>query len=145
MSSAATEVIRETEPAQKKSSPRRRKIRYAVVGLGHIAQAAVLPAFENASRNSVLAALVSDDETKLRELSLMHSVPHTFTDLDACLSSGEIDALYIASPNHQHCEFTVRAAEAGIHVLCEKPMAVTTAECEKMIHAADASGVQLTR
>jgi glucose-fructose oxidoreductase len=143
MSSAATEDTREGKPAKRKSTSRRRKIRYAVVGLGHIAQVAVLPAFKNASRNSVLAALVSDDQTKLLELSEMHSVPHTFTDLDACLSSGEIDAIYIASPNHQHCEFTVRAAEAGIHVLCEKPMAVTAAECEKMIHAADASGVQL--
>ena len=143
MSSAATEEIREEQPVKKKSASRRRKIRYGVVGLGHIAQAAVLPAFKNASRNSVLTALVSDDQTKLRELATLHDVPHTFTDLDACLSSGEIDALYIASPNHQHCEFTVRAAEAGIHVLCEKPMAVTVAECEKMIHASDSSGVQL--
>jgi len=142
MSSAATEEVSKTKPA-KKSNSRRRKIRYAIVGLGHIAQVAVLPAFKNASRNSVLSALVSDDETKLRELSERHAAPHTFTDYDACLSSGEIDAVYIASPNHQHCEFTVRAAEAGIHILCEKPMAVTAAECEKMIHAAEASNVQL--
>ena len=142
MSSAATEEVSKAKPA-KKSNSRRRKIRYAVVGLGHIAQVAVLPAFKNASRNSVLTALISDDETKLRELCERHAVPHEFTDYDACLSSGEIDAVYIASPNHQHCEFTVRATEAGIHVLCEKPMAVTAAECEKMIHAAEASNVQL--
>ena len=121
----------------------RSKIRYAVVGLGHIAQTAVLPAFKNASKNSVLAALVSEDETKLRELSQRHEVSHTFKSLDECLQSGEVDAVYIAVPNHLHCEYTVRAAEAGIHVLCEKPMAVTTAECEKMLEATETAGVKL--
>jgi predicted dehydrogenase len=132
-----------TTPSTQRKPRRGRKIRYAVVGLGHIAQVAVLPAFAHARRNSTLAALVSRDETKLRELAERHSVPHTFTDYDACLKSGEIDAVYIALPNHLHCEYTVRAAEAGVHVLCEKPMAVTAAECEKMIHAADTAGVQL--
>lgn len=130
-------------PRPKRAASRRRKIRYAVVGLGHIAQVAVLPAFANARRNSVLTALVSQDATKLRELAERHEVPHGFTDFDACLESGEIDAVYIALPNHLHCEYTVRAAEAGVHVLCEKPMAVTSAECGKMIHAVEAAGVQL--
>jgi glucose-fructose oxidoreductase len=121
----------------------RKKVRYAVVGLGHIAQTAVLPAFKNSRRNSVLAALVSENEVKLRELADRHSVPHVFTDFDECLESGEIDAVYIALPNHQHCEYTVRAAEAGVHVLCEKPMAVTADECTKMIHAVETAGVQL--
>lgn len=109
----------------RKSKSRRRKIRYAVVGLGHIAQIAVLPAFQHARRNSILTALVSSDRTKLQELSQRYQVPHTFSDYDACLSSGEVDAVFIALPNHLHCEYTVRAAEAGLHVLCEKPMAVT--------------------
>jgi predicted dehydrogenase len=122
---------------------RSRKIRYAVAGLGHIAQVAVLPAFANAKRNSVLTALVSSDEEKLRELGDKYGVQHTFTDYDACLASGEVDAVYLAVPNHLHCEYAVRAAEAGVHVLCEKPMAVTAAECEKMIHAAQTAGVKL--
>ena len=133
--------------AEQKPAPResrsKRPVRYAVVGLGHIAQTAVLPAFEHARRNSTLAALVSDDETKLRELSERHQVPHTFRDYDECLKSGEVDAVYIALPNHLHCEYTVRAAEAGVHVLCEKPMAVSVAECEKMQHAVDAADVKL--
>jgi glucose-fructose oxidoreductase len=122
---------------------RSRKVRYAVVGLGHIAQTAVLPAFKHARRNCVLAALVSTDEVKLRELGEKYDVPHRYSDYDACLASGEIDAVYIALPNHLHCEYAVRAAEAGVHVLCEKPLAVTVAECEKMIHAAEAAGVKL--
>jgi glucose-fructose oxidoreductase len=124
---------------------RRGKIRYAVVGLGHIAQVAVLPAFENAKRNSTLAALVSDDPTKLRELGEKYGVQHTYTyeEYDECLASGEIDAVFIALPNHLHCEYTVRAAEAGVHVLCEKPMAVTADECQKMINATESSNVRL--
>ncbi len=118
------------------------KLRYAVVGLGHIAQSAVLPAFAHAKRCE-LAALISDDAAKLEELGEKHGVQHRFRDLDEALTSGTFDALYIALPNNQHCEYTVRAAEAGIHVLCEKPMAVTAAECEKIIHAASAAGVRL--
>src|SRR5688572_7984 len=132
-----------SESPRPRRTKRRKKVRYAVVGLGHIAQTAVLPAFAHARRNSVLAALISPDQTKLAELAERHKVPHVFTDYDACLESGEIDAVYIASPNHQHCEFAVRAAEAGVHVLCEKPMAVTADECVKMIHAAETASVQL--
>jgi len=142
--------MKATAGSEKENGARRRrakrgKIRYAVVGLGHIAQAAVLPAFANAKRNSTLAALVSDDPTKLRELGERYGVQHTYTydEYDACLQSGEIDAIYIALPNHLHCEYAVRAAEHGIHVLCEKPMALTEDECQKMIHAAEASSVRL--
>jgi predicted dehydrogenase len=59
------------------------------------------------------------------------------------LLSGNIDAVYISLPNHLHCEYTVRAAKAGIHVLCEKPMAVTVTECEQMIAAARAHHIKL--
>jgi glucose-fructose oxidoreductase len=123
---------------------RGKKIRYAVVGLGHIAQMAVLPAFAHAKKNSVLAALVSDDAVKRRELGESYSVPtYSPEEFDSCLASGGIDALYIALPNHLHCEYSTRAAEAGMHVLCEKPMAVTEEECRKMIHAAEVSNVKL--
>ena len=121
------------------------KIRYAVVGLGHIAQAAVLPAFAHAAENSELAALVSDDPVKLRKLGKKYGVKNlwSYDQYDECLQSGEIDAVYIALPNNLHCEYSVRAAEAGLHVLCEKPMAVTEEECEQMIHAAEVSDVKL--
>lgn len=112
-------------------------VRYAVVGLGHIAQAAVLPAFRNAKRNSKLTALVSGDAEKLKELGKKYKAKtYAYEQYDECLASSEVDAVYIALPNHLHCEYAVRAAEAGVHVLCEKPMAVTAEECEKMIHAA---------
>jgi predicted dehydrogenase len=123
----------------------RRQIRYAVVGLGHIAQVAVLPAFANARRNSKLAALVSGDPVKLAELGKKYEVKHRYSydGYDALLRSGEIDAVYIALPNSLHCEYAVRAAQAGIHVLCEKPLAVTEEECERMEGAAREANVKL--
>jgi len=120
------------------------KIRYAVVGLGHIAQVAVLPAFAHA-RNSELRALVSDDPIKRKKIAKKYNVERTFSydQYDDCLNSGDIDAVYIALPNNLHREFTVRAARAGVHVLCEKPMAVTEEECQEMIQAAKSSRVKL--
>jgi predicted dehydrogenase len=121
-----------------------RKIRDAVVGLGHIAQVAVLPAFKHA-QNSQLAALVSDDPEKLKTLAKRYGVDLTFSyaEYDDCLKSGAIDAVYIALPNHLHAEYTIRAADARIHVLCEKPMAVTEKECRAMIRAAQRNNVKL--
>jgi predicted dehydrogenase len=123
----------------------RKRIRYAVVGLGHIAQVAILPAFQHASANSELVALVSSDEGKLRRLGRRYDVSrlYTYDRYDELLASGEIDAVYIALPNHQHAEFTVRAAEHGVHVLCEKPLAVTERECLAMIRAAEVNDVKL--
>ncbi len=85
-----------------------RKIRYAVVGLGHIAQVAVLPAFAHAKKNSEVAALVSDDPQKLKTLSRRYKVDQVFSydDYGDCLRSGAVDAVYIALPNHLHAEFT---------------------------------------
>ena len=122
-----------------------RKIRYAVVGLGHIAQVAVLPAFQHAATNSELAALVSSDETKLRVLGKRYGIRllYSYDRYDELLASGEIDAVFIALPNHQHAEFTIRAARHGVHVLCEKPLAVTERECLSMIRAAEKNGVKL--
>ena len=118
------------------------KVRYAVVGMGHIAQVAVLPAFRHARRNSVLAALVSDDPKKQRLLSRKYRVPsYSYEQYEECLE--QVDAVYIALPNAMHAEYTIRAARAGVHVLCEKPLAVTADECEQMIEACASAGVKL--
>jgi predicted dehydrogenase len=118
-------------------------IQYAVVGLGHIAQVAVLPAFAHARRNSRLAAIVSDDPAKRRALSRKYRIggAYSYDEYDACLE--QVDAVYIALPNSMHAEYTIRAANAGVHVLCEKPMAVTVDECQRMIDACRENGVKL--
>jgi predicted dehydrogenase len=120
------------------------KIRYAVVGQGYFAQAAILPAFAK-TKNSELVAILSSDTKKLEELGERHRVAHrlTYDDYDAFLASGRVDAVYIALPNNMHCDYTVRAARAGVHVLCEKPMALTERECEQMIRACDDAGTKL--
>lgn len=118
-------------------------IRYAVVGLGHIAQVAVLPAFKTA-KNSKLVALVSGDAVKRRKLGRKYKAPgYTYDQFEQALAENEVDAVYIALPNHLHCEYTLRAAKAGVHVLCEKPMAVNARECERMIKATESAGVKL--
>ena len=128
-----------------KPHERGKKVRYAVVGLGYIAQIAVLPAFRNARKNSELVALVSDDPKKHRDLAKKYRVPLTFdyAGYADCLAREDVDAVFIALPNHMHRDYAVAAARAGKHVLCEKPMAVTEKECEEMIAAAEDNGVRL--
>src|SRR5678815_2923956 len=109
------------------------KVRYAVVGLGHLAQVAVLPAFARL-QNAEIAALVTSDKRKANILAKRYRVKdvYEYEQYEECLAR-DVDAVYIVLPNHQHCEFTMRAAKAGVHVLCEEPMAVSVAECRKMI------------
>jgi glucose-fructose oxidoreductase len=115
------------------------------VGLGYISQIAVLPAFAHAKGNSELAALVSGDPKKRRSLSRRYRVPETYSyeEFGRCLKAGGIDAVYIGLPNWMHRDFAVRSAQAGVHVLCEKPLAVTEEECEEIVDAAGRAGVRL--
>lgn len=130
---------------QKKEKSAKPKVRYGVIGLGYISQAAVLPSFAHAGANSELTALVSSDAEKLEVLGKKYKVPHLYAadQYDACLENPEVDAVYIALPNSLHCEYTVRAAEMGKHVLCEKPLGVTRRECARMIEACERNGVKL--
>jgi predicted dehydrogenase len=119
------------------------KVRYAVVGLGYIAQAAVLPSFAHARRNSSLHAIVSGSAEKLNEVGDKYRIPvrATYDDYERCLQ--EVDAVYICTPNSEHSDYAVRAANAGKHILCEKPLAVTQQECESMIRAAKDNNVKI--
>ena len=121
-----------------------RKIRYAVIGLGHIAQTAMLPAFKN-SKNSELTALVSGDPVKLKKLGRKYGVNHLYNyeQIDQCLNLDLIDAVYIALPNNLHREYAEKAARAGLHVLCEKPMALNERDCTAMIEACADADVKL--
>ena len=118
------------------------KVRYAVVGLGHIAQVAVLPAFQ-AAGNSELFALVSGNSDKLKKLGKKYALQHLYSYEDYGRALSNVDAVYLALPNHLHREYAVRAAAAGVHVLCEKPMAVTAEDCRAMIHAAQRNHAKL--
>lgn len=115
-----------------------RKIRYAVVGLGHIAQTAVLPAFRNAKNNSVLTAFVTGNPKKAKKLAQKYKVEHVYSydHYDELLESGLIDAVYICLPNHLHHDFSKRAFKKGVHVLCEKPLSTNAKECIDLIETA---------
>lgn len=123
----------------------KKKIRYAVVGLGYIAQSAVLPAFKNARSNSELVALVSGDKDKLKTLGEKYQVEkrYLYSEFEECLKNEEVDAIYICTPNFYHRNIMETAARFGVHVLCEKPMAVTTEDCLSMISEAEKYNIQL--
>jgi predicted dehydrogenase len=120
------------------------KVRYAVVGAGWIAQEAFMPALAHTG-NSELGALVTGNPEKGRELGKRYSIEAVtdYDGYDALLRSGVIDAVYLAVPNKLHRDYAVRAAEAGIHILCEKPLAPSEEDCRVMIDAAKANGVRL--
>lgn len=122
-----------------------RLIRYAVVGLGNIAQKAVLPAFKHAHNNSELVALVSGDKEKLQKVGKIVGVDahYSYEDLERCIEVEKIDAVYIAVPNSVHYELTIRSLRAGAHVLCEKPLGISVEECESMESTASENGVYL--
>jgi glucose-fructose oxidoreductase len=121
-----------------------RPLRFAVVGLGRIARRAVLPAFAH-TEGCELAALVSGDPEKRAHLSAEYGVRRAvgYDGYEGLLASGDVDAVYVATPHHLHAEHSVAAARHGVHVLCEKPMAVTADECRLMIRAADEHDVRL--
>lgn len=123
--------------------PSTKRVRYAVVGLGHIAQVAVLPAFAHA-KNSKLVALITGDPTKEQKLATKYGVPaFHYDEFEQAVAEQEIEAVFIALPNTQHRPFTERAARAGVHVLCEKPMATTEKDCRAMIAACEKADVRL--
>ena len=120
------------------------RVGYAVVGLGHFAEYAVLPGFSK-SRKAKLVALVSGDERKARRLAKKFgpSDVYNYASYADCLNHPQVDAVYIATNNSTHAQFAVQAAAARKHVLCEKPMATSVAECWQMIDACRANHVRL--
>ena len=124
--------------------PGKEKVRYAIVGLGSIAQEAMMPGVEHTG-NSTIAALVTSDPAKAKQLADMYKVERTYSydQFAQLLQSGEIDAIYLGTPNWRHAEFAVPALKAGIHVLLEKPMEVSSAQCEAILAAQKEKGAKL--
>lgn len=121
-----------------------KKIRYAFVGLGDIAQEAMLPGVAHTG-NSEVAALVTDDPEKARLVGEQYgcTVSYRLDQFDEMIKSGQVDAIYLATPNWRHAEFAVPALKAGIHVLAEKPLEISTAKCQDILDAQKASGAKL--
>jgi predicted dehydrogenase len=121
-----------------------RKIRYAIVGLGDIAQEDMMPGVEHTG-NSEITALITSDPVKASELGKKYGVESAFSyeQFEEALTSGTFDAIYLAMPNWRHAEFIVPALKAGIHVLTEKPLEVSTAKCKEIFDAEATSNAKL--
>jgi predicted dehydrogenase len=105
---------------------------FAVVGLGNLAQSAILPAFRGMQR-SRLVALVSRDGEKAHRLASQHDVPRAYDNLEDCLANPQVEAVYIATPPANHLREVETVALAKRHVLCEKPLAMTAPEAAEMV------------
>ena len=115
-----------------------RKLGYAIVGLGSYGLDVIIPQFANCA-HSRLAAVVSGDPVKAKRIAAEHGLPasavYSYASFDSIRDNPAVDIVYVCLPNALHAEYTIRAAKAGKHVMCEKPMAVSVAECEAMIAA----------
>ena len=120
------------------------RVRYGVLSTSQIARNQHVPAAREAA-NAEIVAISSRERARAEEWASRLEIPRAYGSYDELLADPGIDAVIVPLPNSLHCEWTVEAAEAGKHVLCEKPLAVTVEEARRMIGAAQANGVQLRR
>jgi xylose dehydrogenase (NAD/NADP) len=120
----------------------RRRLKWGVLGLAKIARLRLIPAIQH-SRNGRVLAVASRSDTRAGEVAGALRVPRSYGNYQALLEDREVEAVYIPLPNSLHREWTIRAAEAGKHVLCEKPLACNAKDAVAMVAACRANGVQL--
>jgi len=123
-----------------------RKLGYAIVGLGGYGLGVIIPQFVNC-KSSRLAAVVSGDPIKAKRVAAQYGLPdkaiYNYENFDSIRDNPDVDIVYVCLPNSMHKDFTIRAARAGKHVMCEKPMAISVAECQAMIAACKAANRKL--
>ena len=117
-------------------------LKWGVLGAGSVAQRRAMPAIQKAT-GAELHALFSRDAARAKQLAAEHNATTSYSSVDDLLSDTELDAIYVSTPVNLHCEQVIAAAERGLHVLCDKPMALTPQECEQMIGACNANNVHL--
>ncbi|MGA0555516.1 Gfo/Idh/MocA family protein [Larkinella sp. VNQ87] len=118
--------------------PDDQRVGYAIVGLGHLSLDELLPAFGQCKKSKVVA-LVSGSPEKMQKVAKQYGVKtescYSYQNYDQLKENKEVQAIYIVLPNSMHAEYTIRGAQAGKHILCEKPMANSAADCQAMIDA----------
>jgi len=119
-----------------------KKIRWGVLGAAAIATKKVIPGMQRGSRTEI-SAIASRDLAKAKEAADRLGIPKAYGSYEELLSDPEIDAVYNPLPNHLHVPWSVKAAQAGKHVLCEKPIALDAGEVQTLIAARDATGVKI--
>jgi len=118
------------------------KVRWGVIGAAKIAIAKVIPAMQKGAWTEV-RAIASRDLEKAQRVGAALKIPRVYGSYEELLADPEIEAVYNPLPNHLHVPWSIRAAEAGKHVLCEKPIALSVAECRTLIDARDRTGVRI--
>lgn len=118
-------------------------LRFGIISTARIGHELVIPAIQDAE-NCVVSAIASRDLAKARAMADRFSAPHAFGSYEEMLASDKIDAVYIPLPTSQHVEWTIKAADAGKHVLCEKPIALHADEIDQLIAARDRNKVLVT-
>ncbi|MBW4630055.1 MAG: Gfo/Idh/MocA family oxidoreductase [Brasilonema octagenarum HA4186-MV1] len=126
-------------PSNEPSLPPEKKLGWAIVGLGEFATKQIMPSFAECKK-SKLVALVSGDRAKAEKYAQQYGVNpkniYNYQNYDSIRNNPEVDIIYIILPNALHAEYSIRGVQAGKHIMCEKPMAITVAECQAMIEAA---------
>ncbi len=124
-----------------------KKYGVAIVGLGEYALNSLIPALKE-TKHCYLTSIVSDEEDTVKEVAKKNNLPskniYTYENFDEIISNDDVQIVYIVVPNSLHRNFTIRAAKAGKHVICEKPMATTVEDCDAMIKACKDAGVTLS-
>jgi predicted dehydrogenase len=118
------------------------KVRWGVLGAAKIAITKVIPAMQRGAWSEVVG-IASREPDKARRAASDLAIPKAYGSYQELLADPEIEAVYIPLPNHLHVSWSIRAAEAGKHVLCEKPIALSAAECRTLIEARDRTGVKI--
>lgn len=117
-------------------------VRWGIISTARIAETAFIPAVRQTERGEIVA-VASRSREKAKAFAQEHDIPQIFGDYESMLASDEIDAVYNPLPNTLHAEWTIAAAQQGKQIFCEKPLAATAANAQKMIDACQAAGVLL--
>lgn len=117
-------------------------LRWGLIGLGWVANDFIGPAMQNSTGSTMVACLGSSPE-KTAAYAKRFNIPHAHADLASLLNNPEVDAVYIALPNAMHHAAVLAAAQAGKHILCEKPFAMTTAHAHEMVAACNQAKIVL--
>jgi predicted dehydrogenase len=118
------------------------ELRWGILSTAGIAREKVIPGIQRADRCRIVA-IASRDAARATQVAREVGIPRAHGSYEALLADPDVDAVYLPLPNHLHAEWTIAAARAGKHILCEKPLALRSADAERMIEVADAEGVRL--
>src|SRR5437868_6100974 len=119
------------------------RVRWGALGCARVFERRMVPGFAAAGDSAELLAVASRSEEKAKATAVKHGIPRAYGSYDALLADPEIEAVYIPLPNDQHAEWTLRALDAGKHILCDKPAALTYADARRTADAARAANRRL--